>query len=325
MELRQLRYFIALAEHLHFGRAASAACISQSALSQQIQKLERELGAMLFVRQVGNVALTAAGRALLPRARQTLRHSELCYAGVARRPAHEDDGDAGSLIRISYPASAAHIIARMGLADFANAWPGTSFDIIENPEGGVLSSLALGQADVALNWVPARPAPSALESVTVYSVEPRVVVSAAHRLAQRPSIEWSDLAGETQVIFERSLDPALYDTLRAPLAPWGVKACHVGPMSANFFASIGTGFSISCAELDPSLADNPAVRLLRVRCAPLRMQMAAHYGCGRIAPAVRRLTGFLHGRFVQASPRKPQPRRPGDCPGGQAPVSHRAA
>ncbi len=299
MELRQLRYFTALAEHLHFGRAAAAACISQSALSQQIQKLERELGAQLFVRQVGQVGLTAAGRALLPRARQTLRHSELCYAGVAQCRA-EAGGD--SLIRISYPASAANIIARMRLSDFTRAWPAVSFDLIESPVEEAFSNLAMGHADVALSWLPDQPVPKAAESLTVYSVEPQVVVSASHRLADQVSIEWEELVGETQVLFERAINPALYDLLRAPFKGRNIKTCHVSPMSVNFFTSIGAGFSVSCAEVDPTLLDNPAVKLLRVRSAPLRMQMAAHYGCGKVTPTVRRFIGFLHERSALPQP-----------------------
>lgn len=305
MELRQLRYFISLAEHLHFGRAAAAAFISQSALSQQIQKLERDLGAQLFVRQVGNVSLTAAGRTLLPRARQTLRHSALCYAGVADKPLEEE-----ALIRLSYPASAANVIARLGLAEFANAWPGTTFEFTESAGTEAMLHLAHGDADVAFTWLPVEASPPAMESLTIYSVEPQVVVSATHPLAQRPSIAWDDLAGETQILFERSINPALYDTLRSPFRHRDVKAFHVSPMSVNFFASIGTGFSISCAEVDPTLADNPAVKLLPVRSDPLRMQMAAHYGCAKVTPTVRRFIGFLHGQLApQSTPSSPPHRR----------------
>jgi DNA-binding transcriptional LysR family regulator len=310
MELRQLRYFVSLAEHLHFGRAAAAAFISQSALSQQIQKLERDLGAQLFVRQVGNVSLTPAGHALLPRARQTLRHSALCYAGVAEKAAEKE-----ALIRLSYPASAANVIARMGLAEFANAWPGTTFDLTESATCEALLHLAQGDADVAFTWLPVPAAPAAMESLTIYSVESQVVVSATHPLASRPSLDWEDLSGETQILFERSLNPALYDTLRSPFRQLDVKSFHVSPMSVNFFASIGTGFSISCAEVDATLVDNPAVRVLPVRRAPLRMQMAAHYGCAKVTPTVRRFISFLHGRFVHqrppSLPRPPQRGAPG--------------
>ncbi|HEX6467502.1 MAG TPA: LysR substrate-binding domain-containing protein [Streptosporangiaceae bacterium] len=83
MELRQLRYFVTLAEELHFGRAAAREHIVQSALSQQVQRLERELGARLLERSTHHVSLTAAGAVFLVEARQILAHVDRA-AGVAR-------------------------------------------------------------------------------------------------------------------------------------------------------------------------------------------------------------------------------------------------
>src|SRR5580692_1407586 len=76
MELRQLRYFVTLAEELHFGRAAEREHIVQSALSQQVQRLERELGVRLLERSTHHVALTASGAVLLVEARQILAHAD---------------------------------------------------------------------------------------------------------------------------------------------------------------------------------------------------------------------------------------------------------
>ena len=85
MELRQLRYFVTLAEELHFGRAAEREHIVQSALSQQVQRLERELGVRLLERSTHHVALTAAGAVFLVEARQILAHAD--RAAVAARSA----------------------------------------------------------------------------------------------------------------------------------------------------------------------------------------------------------------------------------------------
>ena len=82
MELRQLRYFVTLAEDLHFGRAAAREHIVQSALSQQIQRLERELGTTLVDRSTHHVRLTTAGQTLLVEARQILTHVEQASAAI---------------------------------------------------------------------------------------------------------------------------------------------------------------------------------------------------------------------------------------------------
>ena len=86
MELRQLRYFVTLAEELHFGRAAAREHIVQSALSQQLQRLERELGVRLLERSTHQVSLTAAGAAFLVEARQILAHTDRA-AAIARSAA----------------------------------------------------------------------------------------------------------------------------------------------------------------------------------------------------------------------------------------------
>src|SRR6201995_5361455 len=89
MELRQLRYFVTLAEELHFGRAAEREHIVQSALSQQVQRLERELGVRLLERSTHHVALTASGVVFLVEARQILAHVDRA-ADAARNTASAD-------------------------------------------------------------------------------------------------------------------------------------------------------------------------------------------------------------------------------------------
>src|SRR6478609_3032177 len=95
MELRQLRYFVTLAEDLHFGRAAAREHIVQSALSQQIQRLERELGTTLVDRSTHHVRLTTAGQTLLVEARQILTHVERACAATRTATA------AGSIVRVA--------------------------------------------------------------------------------------------------------------------------------------------------------------------------------------------------------------------------------
>ncbi len=115
MELRQLRYFVTLAEELHFGRASAREHIVQSALSQQIQRLERELGVSLLERSTHHVALTAAGAAFLVQARRILaeveRAGDVARSAVRSAPALRVgiiDSGYDSMPQILHEAQARH-------------------------------------------------------------------------------------------------------------------------------------------------------------------------------------------------------------------------
>src|SRR5687768_2758843 len=99
MELRQLRYFVAVAEELHFRRAAERLYVAQPAVSEQIRKLEAELGVMLFDRTQRSVRLTDPGRALLVEARRVLQHAE-----VACRAAREARDASLARVKVGYVA-----------------------------------------------------------------------------------------------------------------------------------------------------------------------------------------------------------------------------
>src|SRR5215210_5038919 len=111
VELRQLRYFVAVAEELHFGRAAERLHMSQSPLSRAIRELERELGLVLFVRTTRRVALTPAGAALFERGRRALAEVDLAVDD-ARRAARSESGVLG----VGYGPFSRWLVARVAEA-----------------------------------------------------------------------------------------------------------------------------------------------------------------------------------------------------------------
>jgi DNA-binding transcriptional LysR family regulator len=146
MELRQLRYFVTLAAELHFGRAAEREHIVQSALSQQLQRLERELGVRLLDRSTHHVSLTAAGAMFLAEAQQILAHADRA-AGAARNAAGAVAALRAGIIDSGYDSMP--LILREVQARF----PGLVIHQVEASVPGSTSSLATGA------WTPASAGP----------------------------------------------------------------------------------------------------------------------------------------------------------------------
>ncbi|MGW4756497.1 LysR family transcriptional regulator [Streptomyces chartreusis] len=191
VHVRDLRYFVAVAEELHFTRAAERLYVSQPALSKQVRALERLLGAELFRRDPQGVTLTEAGEALLPHARRVLdAWSEGSAALEAARAAARSTlvvgmstspGRGGLLPAIRSRFTAAHPDTVLRLRQVS--W--------EDPTAG----LADGDADIAFVWLPLPDAER--YGWTVVAEEPRLVaLPETHRLASRPEIEFADLLDE---------------------------------------------------------------------------------------------------------------------------------
>lgn len=191
VHVRDLRYFVAVAEELHFTRAAERLYVSQPALSKQVRALERHLGVELFRRDPQGVTLTEAGAALLPHARRVLDawsegSAALQAARVAARSTlvvgmSTSPGRGGLLPAIRSRFTAAHPDTVLRLRQVS--W--------EDPTAG----LADGDADIAFVWLPLPDAER--YGWTVVAEEPRLVaLPQTHPLASRPEIDFADLMDE---------------------------------------------------------------------------------------------------------------------------------
>src|ERR671929_616841 len=143
MELRHLRYFVAVAEELHFGRAAERLRITQPPLSFQIQSLERELGVRLLVRG-RRVELTEAGRALLGKARHAIE-----AADAAARAAQQAGVAVSGRLRVGYPATGIFDLPPLALRSFQARFCDVAVQTVVAPTGAHLEALAARQLDVA--------------------------------------------------------------------------------------------------------------------------------------------------------------------------------
>ncbi len=190
VHLRDLRYFVAVAEQLHFGRAAEALYLSQPALSKQIRALENQLRVRLFDRDRRAVRLTTAGAALLPSARAVLAAWELAEGELAGAAA---SAEATLVIGISTGLGRGLLPAVR--ARFATAAPGAQLRIRQvawdDPTGG-LGATDGSATDAAFVWLPL-PRPERFRWLEVATEPRQVLLPAGHRLAAREVIDFAEL------------------------------------------------------------------------------------------------------------------------------------
>jgi DNA-binding transcriptional LysR family regulator len=190
VHLRDLRYFIAVAEELHFTRAAELLHISQPSLSKQIRLLERDLAFPLFRRDHRTVALTDAGEALLPRARELLGSWDQALAEATQRARA-----AAALLRVGFQTSVAGALYRLAVSCFTHSHPGWSVELKLHPWSDPTAGLLDDTSDVAFLWLPV-PGQERLALQTLRTEPRHVALWRKHPLAQRAELQISDLVDE---------------------------------------------------------------------------------------------------------------------------------
>jgi len=208
MELRHLRYFVAVSEELHFGRAAERLHMAQPPLSQRIRDLEREVGVQLFDRTRHRVRLTEAGALLLEHARPVLASADAAREAMRRiRP-----GAAG-VLRAGVPPDTAPQTLRTLVSRFCDLVPDVLLDLHELTTDQQLLNLRDGELDVAVVRHPSDTV--GLDSGPVVSRPLGIVLAASDPLAGAEVVRLRDLAGHPLVIFPRDMAPRLYDHMLA--------------------------------------------------------------------------------------------------------------
>ena len=203
-----LRYFLAVAEELHFGRAAARLYISQPSLSNQIHKLEQMLGTALFIRDSRHVELTSAGQALLEEA-------PLALAALARAADRARLAGAGitATIRLGYTPAASFDTLGSILAAVEDDNPNMTIVPSELFSSAIPGRILAGKIDVGLALLPEPMRGVRSERVRV---EPLVLlVGKRHRLAGASAVPLATLENETLLLFPRELAPAHYDRIIA--------------------------------------------------------------------------------------------------------------
>lgn len=241
MELRHLRYFVAVAEALNFTHAASKLRVAQPALSRQIHDLEDELQTTLFERRRTGVLLTRAGRIFLPRARTILNQ-----ARDAANEARTAGGVISGRLTLGYP-SGIHLNHLAPVLDkFRRNHPNVEFDFIHDLPNAQLRALRELKIDIGFITLPARL--DGFEYRIVWQVPLKVVLPARHPLARRRSFELADLKNEDFVFCTRDSRPEFHDEFHRQCANAGFRpriAREVGGYPSNMLGLVSVGVGVS--------------------------------------------------------------------------------
>jgi DNA-binding transcriptional LysR family regulator len=265
MELRHLRYFVAVAEELHFRHAAERLHVAQPAVSEQVRKLEAELGVTLLERSQRKVALTAAGKAMLDEARRVLRQAD--RAATAARNARQED--AGRL-RIGYLPDALPSALPRALPHFAATAPGLELVLETGPPVQLLDEVRKGTLDVAMVSLPA---PVTGLRVMDLGIDRAVVgLAEVHPLSGEAVVSPGHLEDTPLLLPPRAANPAFYDGViacwrAAGVTPAPAEAAAPYVEHALLAAAAGAGVAVlSEAATARHLA--PGVRFVALDPAP---------------------------------------------------------
>lgn len=300
MELRHLRYFVAVAEELHFSRAALRLHIAQPPLSQQIRQLEAELGVTLLNRTKRHVELTVPGQAFLTEARRALAQAERAVRTAQRA----SRGEIGHLAIGFVPSADLDILPRT-LRVWGARFPQVELELLALLPAQQVTALRERRIQVGILRLPIDEAELTIEPI---QREPLVAaLSERHPLARRARVRVADLRADPMILFPRRAAPDYYDALvgvcrRAGFTP---RVSHETPSIQTNLALVAAGFGVT---LLPAAIRNlqRAGVVYRPLTPPIpHVEMAAAYRRGDEGPA---LSAFLE---VLRQTTSGGPRRPG--------------
>jgi len=278
MELHQLRYFCAIADTGSFSRAAEQAHVSQPSLSQQIGKLEDELGTQLFDRLGRSVRLTELGRSFLPRARAVLRDLESARSDIA-----EKKTSITGLISVgAIPTIAPYFLPQI-LATFSRKWTKAQVAVVEEITPLLLEKLRAGAVDVAIVALPVLVRNQEFESFPLMTEKMYAVLPKRHELSSRREVSLSELHGQPFLLLRDGhcfRETAVEACKRARLNPQIV-------FESGQFSSI---LSMVCAGLGVSVVPEMAVEKRAGCCFIPLMDQRAERTIGAVTLKGRSLT-----------------------------------
>jgi len=290
MELRHLRYFLAVAEEGNFTRAAARLGIGQPPLSQQIRDLETEIGAMLFHRVPHGAELTAAGTAFLPEAKAALAAAE--KARLAAQSANR--GETGRLSLGFTASSAFNPIVSTTIRRFQARWPDVQLSLTEMNTLGLMQKLERGELDATFM----RPGLDDPDGIRLKRLpdEPMVVaLPASHPLAKQKALPLALLAKEPFILFPRLVGLSLYDdVVRACReAGFDLKVAQEAPQISSVVNLVAADLGVSIVPASISQIKLAGVAYRPIEGPPAVARLALAVLRSQRSPVTENLMGLL--------------------------------
>ncbi len=307
MELRHLRYFLAVAEALNFTKAAALLRVAQPALSRRVQDLEDEIGVDLLKRSPRGVVLTAEGKLFLEKTRQILKLADESVEQV-RALARGEEGE----LHMGYAPAPTVEILPPALAAFQKAFPRVRVLLHDFSEQELIDGLRNGRLELALMPRGAGPQSVGLEFETLRSYPICVAVAPKHRFARLKTITLEMVAAEPMIGFNRKDYPEYYVGLDRLFEPLGIKPCVVVECdsSSSLITEIETGRGVAIAS--PVLRHASGKRLLYRPLTGTTEVLSvgiARAIKGDVTPAGEKFCEILRKTSDGATTAKPKPAR----------------
>jgi DNA-binding transcriptional LysR family regulator len=276
MELRQLRYFVAVAEEANISRAAQKIFLTQPALSRQIKALEEEIGQCLLERQAHSVRLTPVGEALLREARDLIERADQVLERV--RSAGRD-----VRLRVGYAPSLAAGMLSAAVENFTQAHPNARVELLDLATKEMLTGLESGKLDVAVTVGQPRETRGLLWR-TLRRATWQLAVNRNHRLAQRAAITPVEVAGERLLVFCQRDYPEYWDLIIGWLRGHQQRPQIAGEYDGvhSLMAAVESGLGVAVVTARTADKVPERVRLKRLSKAPDPLCIAAGYHADKV-------------------------------------------
>lgn len=291
IELRQLSYFVAVAEELHFGRAANKLNMTQPPLSQAIQGLEAQLGAQLFTRTTRRIELSAAGLALLPEAKRLLQQA-LTLPELAQAAAQGKTGE----LALAFISVADYSILPPALRQFTSAYPQVNIRLREATSD--LQYELLAQSEIDLGFL-IPPIPDHLQQVLAYrklsseALMMAIPESEAQRKAKTKLATYKDLP---LILFPRKIAPALHDTILACFRDAGLtpRISQEAIQMQTIIALVSANLGMALVPASMSKLKRDGVVYLPLTTTSARLEIGVAWRKDNASPVLHAFLNQLH-------------------------------